>query len=462
MSGMRWGSAALLALSIIGGCKVDEAAEVRTYRDFLDEGAPAAPDLAAGPLDVRGTMLLTNSLNERLSIEGEEYLQALLEHRKAASTLLPTLALAPGWTLRDRAGNQPTRAFNVPMNAGFSFNLVSDPARIEAAEVAAVARLALVLDAQDTLLLDAARAHYAVLLAERAATVLENSLAVQQQRVDDARGRLEAGTIRPLDLALSESQAAQTAVDLLAARRDVVTGRKLLAFYTATDMTAQPLADELDVPAVVPSADEQLAIAMRSRPDLAAADRTIDAAGERVKAAYGEYFPRISADLQMFLLRETEPTELDWTSLIQLNIPLFSAGVIEADVRIALSELRAAKLLRSELARIIQQQVEVAIANLAEATSRVEQLKVQVKAASDALEQATGLYSVGLATNLEQVEAQDRLLSAQLQLVTAELDRKTNYLELKRATGTLHELVGLPRTTIPWGEERENTDATAR
>src|SRR5690606_18363338 len=151
----------------------------------------------------------------------------------------------------------------------------------------------------------------------------------------------------------------------------------------------------------------------------------IDAAGERVKAAYGEYFPRISADLQMFLLRETEPTELDWTSLIQLNIPLFSAGVIEADVRIALSDLLDAKLLRSELARIIQQQVEVAIANLAEATSRVEQLKVQVKAASDALEQATGLYSVGLATNLEQVEAQDRLLSAQLQLVTAELDRKT-------------------------------------
>jgi len=425
---------------------------------FLDDGAPPLPSLDE-PLDVRGTMLLTNALHERLSVEGEGYLQALLERKRAAAAFLPTIGLQPSYLLREETGSQRTRSFDAPVVGEMSVNMVSDPARIEFADVAAVAQLALLLDAQDRLLLDAAQAHYRVVLAERAIVVLENSLAVQQQRVDDAQGRLDAGTVRPLDLSLSQSQAAQTKVALLAARREAIIGRRLLSFYTATELMDQPLADLLDVPEDAPDPVSLRRMALERRADLAAADRTIDAAAAAVRVAYGQYFPQISADLQIFLARDSEPSGLDWTSLIEINLPLFSAGLIEADVRTALSQLREAKLLRSELAREIERQVAVAIDNWIEAAERIEQLHVQVASAAAALEQATGSYNVGLATNLEQVEAQDRLLSAQLQLVSAELDRKTFYLDLRRATGTLHELVGLQRTKSPWADGPRGEDA---
>ena len=458
-------SCAALLLSLLAavaaGCAVDEAKEIETYRSIVDAGAFDIPE-EGEPLDVRGTMVLTNAFNERMSIEGEEYLQALLERRRAAAALLPTLSFAPSLALRDQGSNQPTEAFDAPLEAAIAFDPVSDPARIAAAEVSAVAQLALLLDAQDSLLLDAARAHYAVVLADRAVVVLESSLTVQEQRVEDARGRLEAGIVRPLDLSLSESQASQTAVDLLAARRAAITGRRTLRFLTASEVMTRPLVDNLDVPDALPSAEEQRAMALARRADLAAADRLIDAAATNVHVAYGQYFPRVSADLQVFLARETNPQSLDWTSLIQLNLPLFSAGLIETDVRIALSDLRLARFLRAELARLIEQQVNASIDNFEEATARVEQLHVQVEAATDALEQATGSYDVGLATNLERVAAQDFLLNAQLQLVTAELDRKIFYLELRRATGTLHEMIGLDRTDEPWTMNGKANDAAAR
>ena len=94
--------------------------------------------------------------------------------------------------------------------------------------------------------------------------------------------------------------------------------------------------------------------------------------------------------------------------------------------------------------------------------SPYQQLVRQVQYASDALEQAEGLYQVGLATNLERLAAQDRLLSAQLQLVNADLDRKVFYLDLLRTAGVLHEMIGLVREQPIEPEPAGGVDAAAR
>ena len=189
----------------------------------------------------------------------------------------------------------------------------------------------------------------------------------------------------------------------------------------------------------------ELQEAAARRQDLVAAARRIDAAGHRVRAAYGQYFPSVTLNLQYFLQRDSDPTNLHWSSLIQASLPLFSAGLIEADVRQSLSELRQAKLEYSRTEREVRRDVEVALTNLRASFDRVAQGQVQVRSAGDALEQADGLYNAGLSTNLERLIAQDRLLNAQLELVTAELDTKVFYLDLRRTTGTLHELIGLER-----------------
>ena len=183
----------------------------------------------------------------------------------------------------------------------------------------------------------------------------------------------------------------------------------------------------------------------------------------------------MSLNLQWFLQRDTEPEDLQWTSLIRLSVPLFSAGLIEADVREALSLLRQAKLEYSLAVRATRRDLEIALANLASSLERLERRRVQVQSAGDALEQSEGLYDAGLATNLERLVAQDALLGAQLEQLNADLDSKVFYLDLRRAAGTLHELVGIRRpqdtdTARPASEDApagdvvpaESTDATAR
>jgi outer membrane protein TolC len=135
-----------------------------------------------------------------------------------------------------------------------------------------------------------------------------------------------------------------------------------------------------------------------------------------------------------------------------MSLPLFSAGLIEADVRESLSLLRQAKLVYSRTEREVRRDVAVALTNLRASFDRVEQGRVQVRSAGDALEQAEGLYNAGLSTNLARLIAQDQLLAAQLEVVIAEADTKIFYLDLRRTTGTLHELIGLERADDTTGQ----------
>lgn len=421
------------------------------YRDVLDAGLDRGklPDEHTA-IDVTGSMALASVGSEALAIEGENYLQSIIERRRVAATFLPTLTLAPSYVWTDDAGStrRDSKGVNTPLALDMAVNPIRDAAALRASGATIEERRAQLLDFQDTMLLDVARTHYNVILAERAVVVLENSLRVQEERVNDAKVRLDAGLVGPLDVSLSEAQAAQTSAGLIEARTRVQTGRSILAYLTAAVMTDRPLVDSLLVPDAAQNVDVLLAEAETRRQDLEAAARRVGAAALEVQSAYGQYFPSFSVNLQYFLQRGTDPTELQWATLLQASLPIFSAGVIEADVRTALSRLRQAKLEYSRVHRQVRRDIEVAVANLHSSFDRMARRRVQAMSAGDALEQAEGLYRAGLSTNLERLIAQDRLLTAQLELVNAELDTKVFYLDLKRTTGSLHELVGLQRPAL--------------
>lgn len=430
--------------SLMCACAVDEQKEIATYRDILDAGVVAPAELdAAEPVTVEETMRRANARNETLPIEGERYLQAIIDQRRAAAAFLPTITLSSSYVRRD--GDDDSSGWDTALTGDMFVSPVRDIANVRAARQVAAQRLALLLETQDALLLDAARVHYEVIRAERAVEVIINSLAVQDERVRDARGRFEVGVARTVDVALTEAQAAQTAVDLVEAQNAVVTGRSTLGFLSVHTPVTAPLVDSLIVPDTLPSVEKLIDHAHANRPDIIAAERAIVAAERGVESAYGQYYPAISLNLQVFLQRETEPTDLDWTSLISISQPLFSAGLIEQDVRESLSILRQSRLFHSQLRRQAIADVETAVANLTSARERERQIHVAVDSSQQALDQAEGLFQAGLGTNLERLIAQDQLLTAQLELVNAELDAKIFYLDLLRVTGTLHPLIGIDR-----------------
>ncbi|HZK82742.1 MAG TPA: TolC family protein, partial [Humisphaera sp.] len=267
--------------------------------------------------------------------------------------------------------------------------------------------------------------------------VLLNSVKVQNETVRDMQGRQRAGLARPLDVAQSEAQDAATRVQLIQAQNNVRTGRIALAFLTGAPVENAKVADRLIVPPNLASADDALKFAIRTRQDVQAGEAAVEAARQNVQAAIAQYYPSVTLNVDYFLHKESISTATVWESMLTVNLPIFTFGEIDANVRTAWSQLRQAWLNDQRNRRVVAQQIRTAYENLNGSKLRTAELKIEAAAARDALQQAQFSYQAGLATNLDVLTATQALLAAQLSLVTEELAYKVDYLQVLRSEGQI-------------------------
>jgi len=427
---------------LVAGCSVDQRKEVATYRKVIDANQPAAVRVAPGAVvTLTDALALANQNEERLAIQGETYLQALIDKDRAFVAFLPTVNLAPSYQLAS-VGNATFGATShqtqVPVNAQANlFNGFRDYHALKAAEAGIEQQKQLVLDLQQTVLLDVAQTYYQILASEQSVEVLTNSLAVQRARVQNIQAQAKVGTARPLDVAQAQAQLSATQVSLNSARADVLNGRSLLAYLVDAPIEDNPLRDDYKPPAdLAPLAGWQ-AQAEAGRQDLLAAAAAVKSARENVEVAFGQYYPSVDLNLNYQLYDEALSGGGAWTGLLSLNLPIFTGGLIEANVRTAWSQFRQAALTQAQLRRQIDQIVETAYVNLDLARRQLRELQVEVEAARQALYLADQLYHAGNGTLLDVLIAQDTLLSTQLQLTTEQFTQKTAYFNLLRTVGTL-------------------------
>ncbi|MGE5609572.1 MAG: TolC family protein [Bacillota bacterium] len=447
----RWVCAFLflaVATAIFAGCAVNQAKEVATYRRIIGADQAIAPFNPGEPLTLERSLELANQSNERLGLQGEDYLQALINRDRAAANFLPTVNLVPTGTVG--GGSASTFQGTVPVVGRMNlFNGFRDVNNFRAAGLTAEQRRALLLDAQAALLLDVAGVYYQILRSEASVEVLRNTLALQDERVRDMQTKLKVGWVKLLDVAQSEAQAADTRVLLLDAKNDVLNGRSTLAFLVGAAVQESPLIDAMRVPQETPPLDQLQALAAANRQDLAATVAAVQAARYAVSVAVGQYYPSLSVDVTAFLARRNLPSDSDWNALFTANLPIFSAGLIEADVRQAWSQFRQAKMSESQTRRRVLQEVEIAYHNLQASYQRLKELEVEFTAAEAALHLAEEQFNAGLATNLERLRAQDQRLLARLRLVSEQSDQKVFYLDLLRAIGRLSLRVPGEPSTMP-------------
>ncbi|HEX8341930.1 MAG TPA: TolC family protein [Tepidisphaeraceae bacterium] len=461
----------LLGLLLLCGCKVDQRKEIETYRQVTridDEVAAYDPGT---PLTLRRAMLLTNQVDESLASRGEQYLQSIIQQRRAIASFLPTVDLVPVYSRRERVsssssgttgdgdsgddggstggGSSPSATFDAPVQGSINlFNGFSDLNRARRDDFVVRQRRFELTNAQEQVLLDAASVFYQVLRSEASVRVLESALQLQAERLRDARVRLEAGIANALVASQTEAQIAQTQSTLISARNDVVQARSRLRLLTDAEVEAAVLVDTL-TPPEPPPLNEWMGQAYGNRDDLRATSEAVTAAAYDVRAAIGQYYPSVTLDVTAYLYRESTPTARSWDGALRANLPILSGGRIEADVRERWSFLRQALLSRNLTSRTIRADVEQAHAAFAASTQRLAQLQVQVRVAGEALRQAEEQFRAGIATNLDRIQAQDAAIQAGLQLASEEFDRKLFYLTLLQRAGVLREQFEPGATTRP-------------
>lgn len=436
-----------VSLSAAIGCANNYDSDADLYRTALSEREPATTTTdPAAPLKLSDAILLTNRHNELLAVEGENFVQSLVAKQRAAAEFLPTISFSPGYTRRDRfyesdnAGAHPTRD-STELDTGLEWNLFRgyrDVANLYSAASTIDERRAILNDLQSTILLQTVDAFYATLSAERAIAVLTSSLRVQDERVREMRGRQKAGVARPLDVSQTEAQASAARVQLITAQNNAKNSRTALQLLIQQPVGTRALVDDFTPPAELPDVSDWQSLATQHRQDRKASEAALDAAKHAVDAAFGQYYPTVTLNLDALLTIENAATEVGWVGTLRANVPIFTAGRIEADVRNAWSRVRQAKLTNEYIKRLIASDIDTAYANMSATRDRVTELRLQLRATQDAFEQADKSYNVGLATNLERLIAQDRLLATELQLTTEELSLRRARLALSRAAGDMN------------------------
>jgi outer membrane protein TolC len=483
ITGRGWLGWAMLGLAVPAagfwaGC-VDQAKEVQIYRAVLDDRQPKPEPLGPGEtLTLERALALANADNEQLASQGESYLQSMIAKNRAFAAFLPTVSFQPNFTVEQAPGGAASpvspgapspsaaaaaasaggyvqdgnilRRFEAPVVGGMNFSFSSVPG-FKSAEMTVVQQRQLLIDAQATILLNVAQAYYQVLISTQQVAVLEHSLALQEARVRDLQGRYQVRLALALDVSQALSDEGATRVLLTQASSDVRNGRRLLALLIGAPQVDGPLVDDTQPPDRPAPMASYIDRALARRQDLLAAQAAVKAARYAVDAAVAEYYPSVSLNVAGYLYREDFTNASKWDGILLANLPIFSAGTIKADVRLAWSHLRQAALAESYLRREIEQGVQTAYDNFATSGSELADLQREVRAADDAYQQSVQLEGNGLAIPLDVLTAQDSLLNSQLQYASKAYGRIIFYLDLVRAAGDLNPRTPLtmPQPAIP-------------
>ncbi len=190
--------------------------------------------------------------------------------------------------------------------------------------------------------------------------------------------------------------------------------------------------------------DQALQRAYNSRSDYKAALAQVEAAQHFRRAATAEHLPTLGidgnyGDLGVALGNSHSVYQLSGT----LKIPIFEGGKAHADTLQAEATLRQVQSQADNLRGQIDYEVRSALLDLQAAAEQVEVAKVSVDLAERTLEQARDRFTAGVSDNLEVVQAQETLASANENYISSLYSHNLSKIALARAIGYAEEGVKL-------------------
>tara|TARA_R110001606_G_scaffold16211_4_gene65588 strand:+ start:2226 stop:3611 length:1386 start_codon:yes stop_codon:yes gene_type:complete len=302
-------------------------------------------------------------------------------------------------------------------------------------------RQALVGVEQD-ILLAATVAYFDVREAIQQVGLQENSVDVLSSERQAAQDRFDVGEITVTDVALADAQLAATRAALAAANGQLEIARE--AYLAVTGR--QP--GRLDAPPPLPNLpatlDEARQIAQRTHPAIGQSQRQAAAAEIGVAAAAAERNPTLSGTASVGVTRAPEASlggrygSRNSSSVgLELSQTLYSGGRLSAAHRRAMAQRDQARSALLNTARQISQQVGETWANIAVARAQITAINQQISAAQQAYDGVREEALLGARTTLDVLDAEQSLLEARADRISAESNLQLAHYQLLAAMGLL-------------------------
>jgi outer membrane protein TolC len=259
-----------------------------------------------------------------------------------------------------------------------------------------------------------------------------------------ARDQLQAGVGVALDVTRAQSQLAASRSQLIAARNDRDRARvDLVRALNLPIDTRLDLTDSLASVVLPDAATESAAVdqALRSRPDIRAADAQLAAAQQQLEAIRATRLPTVG------VFGNDGPTGLGFNHLlntytygVQLSWPVFEGGRREGQQQEQEAMLRDIDVRRRDLRNQATADIRAAMIDIASGREQVDAARERQRLAEQEVEQARERFRAGVSGNADVITASQTLNNARTGLIDALSSYQAARVSLARAEGTVSQI----------------------
>src|SRR6266536_2844836 len=305
---------------------------------------------------------------------------------------------------------------------------------------------------------------YQVVVNRELIKVQEQSVHLLESQLKDQQNRFEAGTVPRFNVLQAEVALYNQLPLLITAQNNYRISKITLAKTLGLDF--QPRRGEnppLEVVGEMPYVPRTIELAdaielgKQRRPFLKQARANVLNQVEQVHAAWGQYFPTINTTGGGEWV--SSPTNSSWHDIskgwiaqVQGSVPIWDSGAIYGQVKQQRALLSEAKITYDDDVRQVELEIQTAYSNLLQNRELIKSQEKNVEQAEEALRLAKARLDAGAGVQLDVLNAQVQLLTAQSTRLQALFGYNSSLAEFNRATGaqsTYHEMFAnlAPRAT---------------
>ncbi|MDL2280607.1 TolC family protein [Selenomonadales bacterium OttesenSCG-928-I06] len=286
---------------------------------------------------------------------------------------------------------------------------------------------------------EATSAYYGLLKAKNDVNICTESVENLAAHLANVTAQYEAGTVARMDVLRSEVEKAdadqaliiaENNYDLAMARLNNVIGLPLDTILIITE--------ELGYGEYPQTLEDCIIEALNTRPEIKQAEANVDKANEGVRVAKsGQRFSINLTAGKTWVNGDGVSSEEgdDWSVGAKASINIFDSGVTRNEVKAAKTELEQARETVRQTSDNVQLEVREYYLSMKEAEKRISTSYVALSKAQEDYVIAQVRYEAGVGTNLDVMDAQVALTTAQNNYSQALYDYNNNRAGLERAMG---------------------------
>ena len=311
-------------------------------------------------------------------------------------------------------------------DGGQSSNLV------DAAKYTVLAERELLIKAEQDNLLKAITVYMDLRQAQANLELAENNIKVIEEQLRAANNRFEVGEVTRTDVSQTKARLA-LAVSNVETRKAILTGKSasylLVVGENHGNLSTPPKHPE--IPNTFSKAEK---IAIENHPRILAARLQLKVSEYRIDASRGIFNPTIIGSI-------TSKTGTSISSstgaTIQATIPLFNSGNLRSKKRAAINDKKISKHALDIALLTTRSNLQIYHSSWLAAVAAIKASKAQIKASQIAFEGMREESKLGSRTTLDVLDAEQELLSARSNLVTALRDEQVQAYNVLSEMGQL-------------------------